>query len=73
MARNEDSIETLDAEYLYPSDADILEISNDDGGRIRVRFAVPDPETGEGLVLDAVIERIEKGEFERPLDDERYE
>jgi hypothetical protein len=28
MARNDDSIDDLDAEYLYPSDADVLDISN---------------------------------------------
>lgn len=62
----------LDAEYLYPSDADVLEISPSPDG-IRVKFAVPDPETGDGLVLEALVESIEKGDFELPLDDDRYD
>ncbi len=62
----------LDAEYLYPSDADVLDISQSPDG-IRVKLAVPDPETGKGLVLDARVESIEEGDFELPLDDDRYE
>lgn len=62
----------LDAEYLYPSDADVLDISGS-GDEIRIRLAVPDPETGEGLVLEAVVESVEKGDFELPLDDDRYD
>jgi hypothetical protein len=62
----------LDAEYLYPSDADVLDISSSDGG-IRLRLAVPDPETGEGLVLEATVDSVEEGDFELPLDDDRYD
>lgn len=62
----------LDAEYLYPSDADVLEISQAPDG-IRVKFAVPDPESGAGLVLDALVESIQEGDFELPLDDDMYE
>jgi hypothetical protein len=71
MARDDDLTE-LDAEFLYPSDADVLDISNDDGD-ILVRLAVPDPETGEGLELTARVESIEEGDFELPLDDELYD
>jgi hypothetical protein len=62
----------LDAEYLYPSDADVLDISPSDDG-IRIRLAVPDPETGDGLVLEALVDEIEEGDFELPLDDDRYD
>lgn len=62
----------LDAEYLYPSDIDVLDVSPSEDG-VRVRFAVPDPETGDGLVLEAVVESIEEGDFELPLDDDRYD
>jgi hypothetical protein len=62
----------LDAEYLYPSDADVLDISPSDDG-IRIRLAVPDPETGKGLVLEALVDDIEEGNFELPLDDDRYD
>jgi hypothetical protein len=72
MARDTDPNVDLDAEFLYPSDADVLGISNDDGGII-VRLAVPHPETGEGLELTARVESIEEGDFELPLDDERYD
>ena len=57
---------------MYPSDADVLDISEDEGGT-RVRLAVPDPETGEALVLEAVVESVEEGDFEFPLDDDRYD
>ncbi len=62
----------LDAEYLYPSDADVLEIF-ESNGEVRIRLAVPDPETGDGLVVEAVVESVEKGDFELPLDDDRYD
>lgn len=70
MAGNTDF--DLDSEFLYPSDADVLDISAADDG-IRIRLAVPDPETGEGLVLEAVVESVEEGDFELPLDDDRYD
>jgi len=70
MADNTDF--DLDPEFLYPSDADVLDISAADDG-IRIRLAVPDPETGEGLVLEAVVESVEEGDFELPLGDDRYD
>lgn len=69
----DDTAFDLDPEYLYPSDADVLEISKAEDGGIRIRLAVPDPETGEGLVLEATVDSIEEGDFELPLDDERYD
>lgn len=62
----------LDAEFLYPSDADVLDISSSADG-IQIRLAVPDPETGAGLVLEATVDSIEEGDFELPLDEERYD
>ena len=62
----------LDAEYLYPSDADVLDIYADEGG-IRVTLAIACPECGEPLSLDAPVERVEEGDFELPLDDELYD
>jgi hypothetical protein len=73
MTRDSDLAADLDAEYLYPSDADVLDISNDGDGGIRVTFAVPDPETGDGLVLEATVDSVEAGDFELPLDDEYYD
>jgi len=69
----DDTAFDLDPEYLYPSDADVLEISSTDGGGIRIRLAVPDPETGAGLVLEATVDSVEKGDFELPLDDDPYD
>lgn len=65
-------IADIDAEFLYPSDADVLDISNDGDG-VRVRLAVPDPETGDGLVFEAAVESVEEADFELPLDDEYYD
>jgi hypothetical protein len=62
----------LDAEFLYPPDADVLNISSSADG-IQIRLAIPDPETGDGLVLEATVDSIEEGDFELPLDDERYD
>ena len=73
MSQDSDPVTELDAEYLYPSDADVISISNDEDGGIRVRFVVPDPDTGEGLVLEATVESVEEGDFEFPLDDEIYD
>lgn len=73
MSREHHSAESLDAEYLYPSDADVLEISNSEDGGSRIRLAVPGPETGQGIVLEATVDSVEKGEFELPLDDDRYD
>ena len=73
MSREDHSAESLDAESLYPSDADVLDISNSEDGGIRLRLAVPDPETGDGLVLEASVDSVEKGDFELPLDDDRYD
>lgn len=72
MVPDEDILDRLDADYLYPSDADVLDISSDGDG-IRVRFVVPDPETGDGLTLEATVESAEEGDFELPLDDEYYD
>lgn len=73
MSRNTDSVTDLDAEYLYPSDADVLDISNTEDGGLRIKLAVPDPETGDGLVLEATVDSVEEGDFELPLDDEYYD
>ena len=62
----------LDAEYLYPSDADVLDIYDGEGG-LRVTLAIACPECGEALSLDASVETVEEGDFELPLDDDLYD
>ncbi|MES3517373.1 MAG: hypothetical protein PPP58_06900 [Natronomonas sp.] len=61
----------LEAEFLYPSDTDVLDLYEDGG--LRVRLALPCPECGTALELDAGVEAIEEGDFELPLDDELYD
>ena len=36
-------------------------------------LAIPCPECGTGLELDASVETVAEGEFELPLDDDRYD
>lgn len=62
----------LDAEYIYPSDADILSIK-DDAGDLRVTLALPCPDCGEALSLGATVDSVEEGDFDLPLDDEMYD
>ncbi|CCQ35605.1 uncharacterized protein Nmlp_1401 [Natronomonas moolapensis 8.8.11] len=59
----------IDAEFLCPSDTDV----RNDGDGIRVRLAVPDSETGDGLVFETAVESVETVDFELPLDDEHYD
>ena len=61
----------LDADYLYPVDFDVLDVYEDDG--LRVSLAVPCPECGQALELDAEIDAVEEGNFELPLDDDLYD
>jgi hypothetical protein len=58
----------LDAEYLYPSDAAILDI-DDEGGTLRFTIAVPCPDCDQALKLTAPVEDVEETTMEVPLDD----
>lgn len=58
----------LDAEYLYPSDVDVLELQGQ-GGDLVIRFALPCPECGQALELEAGVEHIEESDLNLPLDD----
>lgn len=58
----------VDAEYLYPSDARIHEITGRDGG-IRLAVVVPCPECGQALKLTATVEEVEEVSLEVPFDD----
>ncbi|MFC6835056.1 hypothetical protein [Halomarina ordinaria] len=58
----------LDAEYLYPADAVVLELY-EMSGTLRVRLAVPCPECDEAVELDTRVERTATASVEVPLDD----
>lgn len=58
----------LDPEYLYPSDAQILDFHDDDGTLV-IRVAVPCPECDESVAIEASAERIEAVDLEIPLGD----
>ncbi|QLD84257.1 hypothetical protein HWV23_00555 [Natronomonas halophila] len=62
----------LDAEYLHPGDADILEFYEADGG-LRATLALPCPDCSEALELDLGVDTVEEGDFELPLSDELYD
>lgn len=62
----------LDAEYIYPSDVDVLAV-DDDAGELRVNFALPCPNCGQALSLEATVDSVEEGDFDLPLDDEMYD
>ena len=63
----------LDPEYLYPSDADVLDLYAGDDGELRMTLAMPCPECGDPLALDASVDSVEEGDFDLPLDDELYD
>ncbi len=58
----------LEAEYLSTTDAAVLEIDSDDGG-LQFRIAVPCPECGQTLALDAPVTSISEIDLELPLED----
>jgi len=58
----------LDAEYLYPSDVDVLGLEGR-GGNLVVRFALPCPDCGEALEVGATVDSIEESDLDLPLDD----
>lgn len=62
----------LDAEYIYPSDVDILETEND-GGDVVFTLALPCPECGTALKVRTRSESVVEGDFELPLDDSLYD
>lgn len=58
----------IDAEYLYPSDVEVLDLQGRDG-TIRIRVAIPCPECGQALELTNIVEDIEESDLDLPLDD----
>lgn len=58
----------LEAQYLSPSDTEVLEIEPGEGG-LEVRVAVPCPECGQALALDAAVSMISEIDLELPLED----
>ncbi len=62
----------LDAEYLYPSDLDVLDVYDEDG-ETRIAVALPCPECDAALRVGTAVTSVAEGTFELPLDDSRYD
>lgn len=62
----------LDAEFIYPSDVDVLEMAND-GENVVFTLALSCPECGTPLEIEARSEAVAEGDFELPLDDSLYD
>jgi len=62
----------LSAEFLYPSDADVLDIY-ESGDSLLVDVAVICPECSETLALTATVESVTDAEVDLPLDEEYYD
>lgn len=62
----------IDAEYLHPRDATVMDIYEEADG-VRVSFALECPDCGTSLVVDAGVENVSEGEFDLPLDDDPYD
>lgn len=58
----------LKAEYLSPADAEVLDVAPGNGG-VDLSVAVPCPECGQTLVLDAPVAGISEIDLELPLED----
>ncbi|WP_435063276.1 hypothetical protein [Halobaculum sp. EA56] len=58
----------LDAEYLYPSDAEVLALEDGDDG-IRVTLAIPCPDCDAALELGMTVDSVERSALSLPLDD----
>jgi hypothetical protein len=62
----------LEAEYLYPCDVDVLDVVERDGELV-VEFALPHPECGEAVELEAQVTEVTESDLDLPLDDEYYD
>jgi hypothetical protein len=64
----------LDAEFLYPSDAAVVDLFDRDG-ELAIRLALPCPECGETIELTAEVGAAREADYELPLEDaeEQYD
>lgn len=61
----------LDAEYLYPSDAVVLELYDDpEVDTLGIRFALPCPDCDATLELTATVDHIGETELQPPIEEE---
>lgn len=72
MSYEADHEHELEAEYLYPSDVDVLDVLDRDGGLV-IEFALPCPECGDALEATAQVTDVEESDLDLPLDDEYYD
>lgn len=63
----------LSAEYLYPADAEVLDIYDGDDGHLRVRVAVPCPDCSETVALTTTVETVSDTGVELPLNEDYYD
>ena len=62
----------LDAEFIYPSDVDVLETGSERGDLV-FTLALPCPECGTALKVETRSEPVVEGDFELLLDDSLYD
>ncbi|WP_049927674.1 hypothetical protein [Halopiger goleimassiliensis] len=62
----------LEAEYLSPSDATVLEIEDEDGG-LRLEVVLPCPTCNEPVRASAPVESVVDADVELPVDDSIYD
>jgi len=62
----------VSAEFLYPADADVLDIY-ERGGSLYVDVATVCPECSQTLALSATVESVGEVDVELPLDEEYYD
>ncbi|MDS0276439.1 hypothetical protein NDI85_01300 [Halomicroarcula sp. S1AR25-4] len=62
----------VSAEYLYPADADVLDIYERDG-TLYVDVATVCPECSDTLALSASVESVRGVDVDLPLDDDYYD
>lgn len=62
----------LSAEYLYASDAEVLDIY-ESGSALQVDVAVICPECSETLTLTSTVDAVTESDAELPLDDDYYD
>lgn len=63
----------LSAEYLYPADAEVLDIFDGEGGQLRLEVAVPCPECSETVALTTSVESVTESALDLPLDEDYYD
>lgn len=59
----------LDAEYLYPTDVEVLDVVEGLDGDVQIELALPCPDCDQPLKLTMDVASVEETELSLPLDD----